>query len=256
MPRYQPFPGRFRRLIGLKTWDDRTVVGWIEDDYHHFGITLSHDGSIVTDIRAKAARYPWTPCRAAGDLLRDLIGQPLLERCTAIGKQLEMRRQCTHLFDLAGLLSAHAFHRRCHRRYHAIVEALLGDEAKAGWMTARLLEDERPVMAWEYCGGIIQDPPALAGRSVERGFREWIETLDEREAERASVLRRTLFVATAREATKRITQPPDPRTTPDVCHTYQFATRIHAVRDEGDLSAWIKYDTGPEGMLALVDTKP
>lgn len=38
--------GRLRRLFDLRQADERTVVGWIEGDFHHFGITLTHEGEI------------------------------------------------------------------------------------------------------------------------------------------------------------------------------------------------------------------
>ena len=47
--------GLARRLIDLRRENDRTVVGWLEDDFHHFGITLNQDVGIITDAAAMHA---------------------------------------------------------------------------------------------------------------------------------------------------------------------------------------------------------
>lgn len=116
-----PFEGIFRRQIDLRSWDARTVVAWLEDECHHFGLTLTHDGERVTAVRVATPRDPWTSCAAVGEPLQALVGQPLVARCTDLGALVDMRRQCTHVFDLAGLALALAYARRQHRRYHGTV---------------------------------------------------------------------------------------------------------------------------------------
>lgn len=248
------FDGTYRRLIDLKTWDEHTVVGWLEDDFHHFGLTLIHDGRVATDVRVAAVRYPMTTCAAALDPLKAVIGQPLIGRCTDIGRQLEMRTQCTHLFDLLGLMSAHAFHRNVHHRYHAAVHAIAGDPARAGWVSAQLWRDDEPVLAWELCDGVIRMPAAHAGRTVERGFRAWTEAMDETEAEYASVLRRAVFVSGARFKVRPKTLPSGQNMAAP-CHSFQPEIFATAKRD-GEHSELRAFDAGPEGMIARVDTKP
>lgn len=255
MAEFIPFTGCYRRLIDLRTWDENTVVGWLEDDYHHFGLTLTHDGRLVTDVRVAAVRYPWTTCPPSREKLKGVIGKPLLARCTDIGSQIDMRQQCTHLFDLVGLVSAHAFHRREHHRYHAAVHVIDDDKSKVEWMAAKLWRDEQVVMSWELHRGVIMTPPVHAGNSMNKGFRTWTEALDETTAEQASVLRRAVFVSPARTYRERVGSISHASTTPAVCHTYQPENRIVAVRD-GDASDVHLFDTGPEGMLALVATKP
>ncbi len=113
--------GRYRRLIDLRRQDDRTAVGWMEDDFHHFGVTVVHDGGVVVDVRAMAVRYPWTTCPGATEPLKALVGKPLVSRSSDIGGLIDMRVQCTHLFDLAGLVLAHAARGGDHRRYEVTV---------------------------------------------------------------------------------------------------------------------------------------
>lgn len=254
MEQSNPFEGCYRRLIDLQAWDDHTVVGWLEDDLHHFGLTLIHDGQGVTGIRGAALRHPWTTCPGALGPITDLIGKPLLARSSDVGQQIEMRAQCTHLFDLAGLLSAHAFHGRLHRRYHATVQVVGDDKRHSEHRRAQLWQDDELVMSWELAGGVIQSPPRHKGHSMERGFRPWTESLAVEEAEQAGVLRRAVFVSGARFRETRISRIPDLSLVPVVCHSYQPDIRGHAQRDEA--SREHRFDHGPQGMLSWVASKP
>lgn len=247
------FQGTFRRLIDLRAWDRNTVVGWLEDDHHHFGMTLVHDGALIQDVRIASTRHPWTTCQSAGEPMQNLIGQPLFSRCSDIGTFIDMRRQCTHLFDLAGLLASHAFHRRDHRRYEGEVRRLDSIESgvDATWLRASLGRDGQQVMQWDVCQNRIMRPEGSAGHTIDHGFREWIETLDEAIAEDAFVLRRAVFVAQAR--TMNLTRLRLPEEVPAVCHTYQPESREAAVRIHNSIR---RFDHGDEGMLALVNTKP
>ena len=48
----------YRRRIRLLRLDPTTVWGGLEDDFHHFEITLDHDGERVTEISMDALRWP------------------------------------------------------------------------------------------------------------------------------------------------------------------------------------------------------
>src|SRR5690554_4658629 len=112
--------GRMRRLIDLRCDDAHTAVGWLEDDFHHFGVTIKHDGNRVTGARMTAERYPWETCPGAAHPLKAIVGKPLISRASDIGRLLEMRQQCTHVFDLTGLVLAQAKKGHHQRRYEAI----------------------------------------------------------------------------------------------------------------------------------------
>lgn len=249
------FEGTYRRLIDLNTWDGQTVVGWLEDDYHHFGMTLIHDGAVVTDLRVALLRYPWSACPGAGEPLRALVGKPLFGRCADIGKLLDMREQCTHLFDLAGLMVAHAFRRGDHRRYHATLDRLdaIAPHAPAGWLQAALRCNGRQVMAWDVNHRTIVRPEGAAARSIDHGFRRWTDTMDDTEAEYAWVLRRAVFVGLGRRI--MMTEPllADEMPLPSVCHNYQPQQRVRSLRI---LENNRRFNSGPDGMLSLVGTKP
>jgi hypothetical protein len=87
-----PLDGIFRRQIDLRAWDGHTVVGWLEDEFHHFGVTLIHDGGHIRDVRVATPRHPWSTCAGAGVPLRALIGQPLTGRCADAEDALVLRR--------------------------------------------------------------------------------------------------------------------------------------------------------------------
>lgn len=252
---YVEFEGTYRRLIDLKTWDSHTVVGWLEDDYHHFGMTLVHDGLKITEVRVAEPRYPWTACPGAEKPLQALVGSALFGRCSDIGKLIDMRIQCTHLFDLAGLLIAHAYHQRDHLRYHAAVCRLDSVEpgAPANLLRATLHRDDAQVMAWNLDNNTIVQPESAAGRSIDRGFREWIETMAEADAEHAFVLRRAAFVSSGRKIVLTEPHVADDMGLPAVCHTYQPENRKNSIRI---LESIRRFNKDPAGMLSLVETQP
>ncbi|MDY0012577.1 MAG: DUF2889 domain-containing protein [Rhodocyclaceae bacterium] len=249
------FTGVYRRLIDLKAWDDSTVVGWLEDDFHHFGMTLVHDGVRITDLRVAEPRHPWSACPGAMKPIQDLKGVPLFGRCSEVGQHVDMRQQCTHLFDLAGLLIAHAFHRRDHHRYHAQVYRLdsVQPQAPRNWLRATLHRDDIQEMEWDVDGRTIQAPPAAAGRSIDHGFREWTETMDEGQAEYAWVMRRAVFVSLGSMIVMDKPYIADDMPMGTVCHNYQPEQRKSSVYL---LNSIRRFDAGPEGMLSHVHTKP
>ena len=100
-------PGVYRRRIRLTSPVKGRVAAEMEDDFHHFGVELEHDGERVTAIQGSAARFPWTTCPAAAVELQGLVGAPLATRSTAIADHIPARQNCTHMYDLAGLALAH-----------------------------------------------------------------------------------------------------------------------------------------------------
>ena len=84
------------------------VVSELEDDFHHFVVTLRHDGERSSGRRAsrtagrgRRARTPPSRCRA-------LAGMPLSRRFTAAGAWTDPKQNCTHQFDAACHAITHA----------------------------------------------------------------------------------------------------------------------------------------------------
>ena len=258
-PRPVQAAGCFRRLIELRAETD-AVIGWLEDDFHHFGVALSHRDGRIAEVSVTTIRVPWTTCAGASAPLRALIGKPLLERASDIGRLIDMRLQCTHMFDLAGLAIAHAWHGRGTRRYEAIVPdfgSAVPETARleitGGTVEATLARDGATVQAWRIDGDRILGPGDLTGRPLARGFRAWTEGLPVDEAEHAFILRRAIMVAGGRGIDLDRLSGPDDTTMPFACHTLQPAQRFRALRNPGTTR---DYAASSEGMLAYRRNRP
>jgi hypothetical protein len=250
-----PLDGIFRRQIDLRAWDGHTVVGWLEDEFHHFGVTLIHDGGHIRDVRVATPRHPWSTCAGAGVPLRALIGQPLTGRCADAAALVDMRSNCTHLLDLASLAAAHAWSGRVQRRYHGTLQPLsdVVDGAARGALRATLRRDGREVLGWDLLGYAITAPATMAGRGILHGFREWTDSLDPADAEDALVLRRVAFVSFGRRVNiQRVAVAADLGQGP-VCHTFQPERSASAVRMP---VAPRRYDATADAMLEHIDRQP
>ncbi|NKI16586.1 DUF2889 domain-containing protein [Spongiibacter sp. KMU-166] len=251
--------GTARRMIDLRRWDAHTVVGWLEDDFHHFGVTLTHSGDRITGVSATAQRYPWTTCAFAPESLTPLTGQTMLPRCSDIGGMIPMRQQCTHIFDLAGLVMAHAVRGNDHRRYQTITESreILGwKDHKSplfGPTTITLLQDNAEVMAWHCESGAITDRESGHQQALGRGFRQWTESLPMDKAEHATVLRRALLVSGGRSMVHDRYPNAAAMDQPELCYSFQQERRDQALRMSG---ATRDYANEPERMLSCVNTRP
>jgi hypothetical protein len=253
--------GVAHRMIDLRRVDAHTAVGWLEDDFHHFGITVLHDGAVVTGVRMAAPRTPWLSCAGAAAPLQALVGKPLIRRASDIGRLIEMRLQCTHVFDLAGLLLAHVAHadtRAPARRYHARVgdRERFGEEhliASFGPGEACLFQDGVAVLRWEIDGEMITGPAPWGGHSQNQGFRAWTESLPEQEAEYATILRRAILVAGGRTIDHDDYPAAGAMGAPALCHSFQPAQRDHALRNVGSTR---DYADHPEALLPNVAQIP
>lgn len=250
-----PFEGIYRRQIDLDAPDAHTVVGWLEDESHHFGLTLEHDDTHIRALRMAAPRYPWTTCADAGQPLQALVGTPLVARAAQLAAATDMRQQCTHLFDLASLMVAHAHAGRGHRRYHGTVEPLAAIRAGApdGWLRATLRCDDAIVLQWDLHDDRIMAPERYAGRRIYHRFRNWTDTLGAEEAEQALVLRRVAFVSNGRRIMIEHLGSAAELGQHAVCHSFQPMHREHAVPIPNSRR---RYDAAPDDMLAHVRQKP
>src|SRR5262249_13195078 len=98
----------YRRRIRVETTAPGTVVAALEDDFHHFIVTLRHDGSVVGGVTCVARRWPWTTCPDAAASLHALAGMPLSRRFPAAGAWTDPKQNCTHQFDAACYAITHA----------------------------------------------------------------------------------------------------------------------------------------------------
>jgi len=191
--------GAYRRRVRTEVIDPKTVRAAMEDDFHHFAVTLVHDGQAVVDLRAESLRYPWSTCPDAGALFVELRGVDLSERSSALGRSADPTRFCTHQFDLAGLAVAQAARAAVGRGERRQYDAVIPDRVD-GTTMAQLYRDAEPVLSWELRGFRITAPERWRGRPIQGGrFIAWAEqNLAPDDAEAAMVLRRAVQIAAGR----------------------------------------------------------
>jgi hypothetical protein len=186
--------GVYRRRIDIRAPSRGAVTADLEDDFHHFGVVLTHDGTVVKGVEGRGHRFPWSTCAAAAGPLAALAGMPLAHRSTAAGQWTDPRANCTHMFDLAGLAVAHAAAGRSTRVYDIAVP-----DRVDGRTTATLLRDGQLLLDWEVDGNEIVGPAPYGGVPLRAGFLAWAEASLELDlAEAAIVLRRATAIAFGR----------------------------------------------------------
>ena len=254
---YPRFDGRARRLIDIRTHSENKVVAWLEDDFHCFGVELHHDGRRVSDIHLSSNRYPFTTCAGADLPLKSLVGASLEVRASAVGKWIDMRLQCTHAFDLAGLCLAQVAKNRADRRYESVVddreiiETLQNGSRVLGTGRATLYMNKKMVLTWELHRNRIISPGFWKEQSLGRGFRERTDSLEVELAEFAMVLRRAVMVAGGRSGNRAAKVNPRDISKPALCHTYREPQRSIARGIPESLRNWQESN---EGMLPnLID---
>jgi hypothetical protein len=250
--------GRLRRLIDLSNADEGRAVGWVEDDFHHFGVTVEHDGAVVTAVRVDPVRYPWATCAQVGAPLQELVGKPLVARASDIGTLIEMRAQCTHVFDLTGLVLAQIRRAEPQRRYEVLVddlEILRWEDGRPtfGATHARLKLDGACVMQWQIDRNRIVGPPQFAGQALDTGFRAWTEAMDLPAAEYATILRRAILVAGGRAIDHDLVPSAGAMNQPALCYSFQPQRREQALRMVGSTR---NYEASAQGMLGSLERLP
>jgi hypothetical protein len=224
--------GAYVRRIELVTASPGLVEGELEDDFHHFRVSIAHSRGRVTAVDGEAVRHPWSTCPGALAPLRELVGAPVTADATAHGAHADARRSCTHWFDLSGLAIAQAGAERPHRRYDVTVP----DRAPDARTTAHLDRDGERVLDWEVDARTVLGPDPYAGRDMGRGFLAWAGGhLDADAAEAAAVLRRACRISLG-----RLMDLDDYERASDVghgmegtCHTFSPGVMSSALRVRG-----------------------
>jgi hypothetical protein len=260
--------GAYRRRIRTVTLEPGTVWGGLEDDFHHFEVTVRHDGAVVTDLVMEARRWPWATCPEAGEPLRSLIGMELSERCTAVAAVMDPRQCCTHQFDLAGLCVSHAARgteinqydieltppeeRSPERPRSAEAEAIRRGE----WVARpKLWQKGALVLEFELAVGRsrtrdLLGPEPFTAAPWRGGFIAWADqNLPAEEAERAIVLRRSCDIGMGRSMDLEaipVALELGPIMT-GVCYAMQPENMPRGVRNRGSIRDFARH---PDALLA------
>jgi hypothetical protein len=223
---------RFRRRIELAGRHDHQggqVRAVLEDDFHHFRVVVDHRNGQVTAVRGEAPRHPFTACPAAAPELDRLAGMRLDRIANSVTLHTDSTRQCTHMFDLAGLAIAAAARGDALRRYDIEIPRHI-----EGRTHARLQRDGQLLLDWSIDGSTIQGPAPYAGVDLRQGMARWaLTSLPDEEAEAALVLRRCAMISLGR--LKDIDQEPHAKPT-GRCYAQQPERATQAIRIVG--STW------------------
>lgn len=222
----------YRRRIELVTVSPEKVWGELEDDFHHFRVTVGHRDGEVVGIDGDAPRHPWSTCPDALGPLQALVGAPVTADATAHGTHADARTTCTHWFDLAGLAIAQAGAGRDHRRYDMTVP----DRGEGGRTTAHLARDGVDLLDWDVDARTVLGPEPYAGQPMGRGFLAWANaTLDPDTAEAAIALRRACRISLGRlmdlDDYERASEVG--HVMADTCHTFSTDVMETALRIKG-----------------------
>jgi len=236
LPHFDLAADAYRRRIRVRTTEPGVVVSELEDDFHHFVVTLTHDGERVVSCENTSLRWPWTTCPDAAVPLRRLAGMPLSRRFTAAGTWTDPKQNCTHQFDTACHAITHAASRRDDRVYD--VEIPLRD-AETGETNVRLWVNGALRLAWSINWSGLADPePPFDDAPWRGGFMRWADaTLPEDDAECAIVLRRACDIGMGRGMDLDGVPVADqlPKMMAGICHTMQSGVVEVAFRHVGSI---------------------
>lgn len=241
--------GSYRRRIELATRNVADAAKEariaIEDDHHHFRISVSGKDGLVTKVAAQTLRTPNQMCPSAASHLDELEGKPLDGSYVAVLGLTDIRQHCTHLVEMASLgmvMLARDLPRRIYEvevRYDA--DAGRPNESRS---TATLWRDGDQILQWRIDRMAITDPDPFAGRSVINGFMRFVTELDNETAEAALVLRRAVFTSLGRGM--NLDAPDAPRTGPGgQCWAWQPERADRALRNIGST---LDFDMNPAAL--------
>ena len=200
----------FRRSVRI-TGKVGALSADMEDDYHRFGVDLTHDGEKILTVRGRAIRTPWNTCRFAPDALKVLEGLPLRACTSDFIRQSNPRAQCTHMYELAALAGSHALRGQLQADYAATVPVPIGDDPARVTLhrDGELLLDwrvRRPSQALGdphapeklVAGDVIVSPEPFAGRPL-RDLLVWArDALAPDRFDAVYVFRRSIGISAAR----------------------------------------------------------
>ena len=216
LERDEPLIYRRATIISVS---ENQVSAEMEDDFHHFRITLRHDDRVVTGIVGESIRFPWTTCGLESEKkIQDLEGC----RLESLYKQLSSEERfthCTHLFDLVQLAISHADKPGSTQLYQAAI-TLLPNQGPVG---AELTRDGDVLFRWDIEHGGITSPAAYSGIRID-GLTAWAYEQQQAElTEAILVLQRAIHVSAGKIFDWSYAQTAAEMNLPPSCYTFQPA---------------------------------
>ena len=194
------------------------MSAWVEDDYHHMGVTLRHDGHSITGVAAELLRAPWSTCPGAVAKLEETFAGASLAEAVAYG---EKKQNCTHLHDMAGLAAAHALDNS------PTLYRVTATDPVAGERILSVTRNDELVHNWVERDNRLVEPGEVAGRSLFE-IGEWLAGLDAAGQEAARILRWGAIIAHGRQIP--IEDQSDASRIPPNCYTFQPGRKEQAKR--------------------------
>lgn len=189
--------GTFRRRIVIvsrceaQRGEARAVL---EDDFHHFRVALRHEFEHVVHVVGASPRHPYSLCPAAAGELARLVNMRLTTIASSVGRVTPASEQCTHLFDLAGLVVAAAARGSGRRQYDIEVPDRIDGRTRAS-----IARDGAALLEWDVQDVTLAGPAPFTGVSLRDGMARWaLSSLPADEAEAAIVLRRATLISLGR----------------------------------------------------------
>jgi hypothetical protein len=237
----------YRRAIRITAEPGRATTE-VEDDFHHFLVSVEHDGLRVTAVQGQAIRYPWSACPAAAGALTALVGLPVAVDPTAVYRFADPLAQCTHMFEMAGLAVAQAARGPGRRRYDAFVS-----DAEGGEQVAQLLCDGATALDWGLRDGLIQPPDVHAGKRPADFRSRALASAPAQEAEAVLILRRAVALAASRAMDVDRFANAAELGRPGACFTFQPVRAAGALRRRGSV---MDFSAGPGPLSSAATPKP
>lgn len=238
--------GVYRRRYRLTASCEETVRrvdAELEDDFHHFAVSVVHDGASV-DVVGEAIRTPWTTCPGALDALRGLVGHPLVAELDGLARVVDPTTQCTHLYDLACLAITHAATGRSQSIHDVAV-----DEPRAGTRRAAHVRDSVAVLVWEVDELTVRsEGPFRDVRVLGEPFRRALAGVDPETRLAAGLLRKGLLASYSRLYDMDLVRRPVAfgEGIRASCHTFRPGVVEHTHRNVGATS---DFTDAPDALL-------
>lgn len=206
----------YRRSTRVDAYDN-TVTAEMEDDFHHFRVSLSHDGHSITSIVGDSVRFPWSTCgRESENKIRELKGLGL----DALYKQLsaeERYSHCTHLFDLVQLAINHAVKAPSTRLFQVAITLT----PSLGVFKAELKRDSSDLFLWDIENGTITNPAPYSGLTIS-GLAPWVRAHQSPEMiEAVLILQRAIHVSLGKIFDWSSASKASEMNLPPTCHAFQ-----------------------------------